>query len=839
MTPSPVAGSSAPPLGTIVAARYTLVRFLGAGGIGAVYEAQLPDGRRVALKVLLDGMRASPEVLARFEREVRVSALIDSPHAVPVLDAGADPVLGISYLTMPLLVGFDLGQLVDRIGPVHPTVAVRIARHAAAALVGAHEHGIVHRDIKPANIFLDHAAHGAVTARVLDFGIAKWTDDYAKLTSTGNVIGTPMYMAPEQLVDAKNVDARVDVWSLAMTLYELLAGRSPYADAASFAEICTRVATSDVQPLQDLAPWIDPGLATIVHGALLRDREVRCADAVTFADALGQFSDGSDQLTASMLRPLQPEVRARRAARAELPQQWEPARAQLAPPAIAVDDDDALLDQTLANRYRLLRCLGEGGMGTVYEAALPDDSRVALKVVRSELAGTDIAARRRFVREAKTLEQIASEHVVRVIEVETDAQRELPFIAMELLVGADLGAWVQRERTLPPIVVAKLFVHACRGLAAVHATGVVHRDIKPANLFLHEQPTGDVIVKLCDFGIAKQLELEATAETANLTRTGGVLGSPMYMSPEQATNAKTVDGRTDVWSLGAALYEALTGEPLWSGKHAVGELILAICTAPIPHVQDRAPWVPAALADVVHRALRRNVDERYASATELERALLAVCGNDVRVRRDDLRAISDAVRERRAPRAATAPSVTDVTLAVGPAAPRPSRPRRAAWLAFGLATVVLAAGAVTLYARSSGAPHAPATSRPVSVVDAAPAPSPGDVVAVSPPEPLPPQRHEVRVAIEPADATVTVGGEARTIIGGELVLTGAPGDEFIVVANKRGRGRVEERVIITRDGRPSVMQIRIPERRVRRPPPPRSANPKRQGGDTPAAREEW
>ncbi|MBI4706220.1 MAG: serine/threonine protein kinase, partial [Deltaproteobacteria bacterium] len=617
-------GSVAPELGTALGEGYELVRYLGAGGTGAVYEALRADGRRVAVKVLFGVEPAAPgsEILGRYRREVSVLATLESPHIVPVIDAGLDARRGLPFLVMPLLLGLDVLELVRRVGALHPTLAVRIARQACRALEAAHGAGVVHRDIKPANLFLDHDRDGRVTVRLLDFGVAKWRADNIDITQTGTLLGTPRYMAPEQMQGAKQVDARADLWGLGATLYHALSGAVPYADAATVAEVCIAVMTRDLPALQERAPWIDPALAAVVHGALLRDREARCPSATALHDALGPLTAGSDELGAGMLHGAPAELRVRRAPRAGLLSSWRQTEPSRAPDTVPEAAADPLLGRSVAGRYTLLRRLGGGGMGAVYEAEDEGGRRFAVKVLDPQRVGTGAVALARFVREARALTSIASEHVVRVIEVGTDPGAEMPYIVMERLQGLDLGVVIERQGPLAPCTAARLLGQAARGLGTAHRLGLVHRDIKPANLFLHELPSGQIAVKICDFGIVKRIRATDDEETtAQLTRAGGVVGSPAYMSPEQAKDARDIDVRTDVWSLGVSLFRALSGTLPWAGRDSVGELIVAICTEPLPHLQDLAPWVPAGLAEIVHRAMRRDPAERFQSMDELARAL--------------------------------------------------------------------------------------------------------------------------------------------------------------------------------------------------------------------------
>jgi len=333
---------AAPPLGTRVGGSYQLQRFIGAGGMGAVYEAVGPDDERVAVKVLLETVQ-NEETLSRFRRETAIAVDVDSPHVVRALASGVDEELGVPFMVMPLFVGLDLSQLLERIGAVQPAVVARIIRQACRALQAAHDRGVVHRDIKPANVYLDQARDGAVTVRVLDFGIAKLRDTDAELTETGSLLGTPTYMSPEQCRSSKGVGTGADVWSLGVTMYEALCGTAPYAEADTLGELYLAIMTQEVTHLQERAPWVEPGFASVVHGCLLREPTDRCPSMAELAEALEPFTGGSDDLTSYMLEPLSAASRQHVAPRAELPKRWMP---RVQPPSVES------LGITVADRFR-------------------------------------------------------------------------------------------------------------------------------------------------------------------------------------------------------------------------------------------------------------------------------------------------------------------------------------------------------------------------------------------------------------------------------------------------------------------------------------------------------
>jgi serine/threonine-protein kinase len=281
----------------------------------------------------------------------------------------------------------------------------------------------------------------------------------------------------------------------------------------------------------------------------------------------------------------------------------------------------------LDGRYQLLRRIGEGGMGAVFEARHVGTSRrVAVKIIADESLSKNPEVVDRFRREALAGGAIESQHIAHVTDTGIDPASGKPYLVMELLSGEDLEQAFHRVKPFPPDLALRVAAQACLGLQRAHEEGVVHRDIKPANLFLarRDRDVGELVVKILDFGIAKTRTgpLPADALTSTLTKTGGgMVGSPLYMSPEQALGRKTIDHRTDIWSIGVVLYEALTGTAPHASAETVGELIVSICHQPARLVQELAPWVPPEVAAIVHRALAIDPAARFASAKEMFAAI--------------------------------------------------------------------------------------------------------------------------------------------------------------------------------------------------------------------------
>ncbi|HLK37308.1 MAG TPA: protein kinase [Polyangiaceae bacterium] len=272
-----------------------------------------------------------------------------------------------------------------------------------------------------------------------------------------------------------------------------------------------------------------------------------------------------------------------------------------------------------SRRYRLLGKLWGGNMASVWLAE--DESRggaqVAIKLIDSGLARLP-EPRARFVREARIAASLESPHLVRVHDHGTTAEGR-PYIAMEYLPGESLRDRLRERRRLSLSETEAIVAQACRALDLAHAAGLVHRDLKPENVFLTAGPEGE-LVKVLDFGLAK--EADAMAEPGMVpTRSGALLGTPLYMSPEQAQGLRTVDPRSDLWSLGVLVFECLTGTPPFAAG-SLGALIAKILAAPIPIPSQAAPdaRLPGAVDAWMARALSRDPAGRFPSARELARA---------------------------------------------------------------------------------------------------------------------------------------------------------------------------------------------------------------------------
>jgi eukaryotic-like serine/threonine-protein kinase len=276
--------------------------------------------------------------------------------------------------------------------------------------------------------------------------------------------------------------------------------------------------------------------------------------------------------------------------------------------------------QTVGGKYRIERVIGRGGMGVVVEAQhLVLSARVAIKFLVPELAQNAEAAAR-FLREARTTFGVRSPHIVSVLDV-GHTEAGLPFIVMEYLEGEDVSARLQRLGHVSEREAIEIVRQAALGVAYAHARGIIHRDLKPSNLLCSETSDGEFVVKVVDFGISK-LTQDSPLDKDGLvnTQTATVLGSPLYMAPEQLQSAKHLDEGCDIWALGVILFELLTGRPPFLGK-SVTEVAINVATQPLPSLGESRADVSSAAQAIVARCLQKVRADRYATIEQLLTAL--------------------------------------------------------------------------------------------------------------------------------------------------------------------------------------------------------------------------
>ena len=523
--------------------RYRVEGSIGAGKLGEVFRGvDTALGRKVAIRRITEGPTEGGKA-DRFLKEAAQAAQLSHPNIVSIYDTGADE--NGRFIVTALAEGKTLRALLNKKVRFEANRVVEIGRQILQALEYAHGRGVLHRNLRPENIFVTEDDKASVS----DFGLGvRLTDLSTQELSTGRLI---QYTPPEMLLKDR-VDARSDLYSFGILLYEMAVGHPPFEG-------------SDVGHKQAHAPVPLPGpgerpLPEFLKAVILRLME---------KDKDRRYPDASSVLRDLQLKEVVPGI-------------------------------------TVAGRYEVLAEIGRGGMGTIFRARDTElDEMVALKFLAGEI-DADLAVR--FVQEIKTARKVNHPNVVRVFTLEK--WQDHRFIVMEYIDGVALPRWMARTPTPSRGDRARLAMQLTSALEAAHKNGIVHRDIKPENILV--SAAGDA--KILDFGIARP---ETHGHT--LTATGAVVGTPMYMSPEQI-QAMGVDRRTDIYSLGAVLYFLFTGIEPFKGKDIQEILMKHLGARPkAPHQIDRS--LPRPLSDAIMRALAPDREKRFQVASDLAAAL--------------------------------------------------------------------------------------------------------------------------------------------------------------------------------------------------------------------------
>jgi serine/threonine protein kinase len=571
-------------IGTTLLDRYRVVEILGEGAMGVVLMGEhVTIGRKVAIKILkLRAARSPEKAKERFLREARMISLINHDSVVQISDFG-ETTDGLPFFIMEYLEGEDLSLLLRREGRQSWSRVKIIAIQICRALRAAHSVGVIHRDMKLANCFMVSRPDVDDFVKVLDFGLAKImegefeqkpeSERLANLTRTGEVVGTAAYMSPEQ-AKGDRLDARTDLYSLGIMLYELLVGCRPF-ESDSIVGLMHKQAYEIPRRPSEVAPHagIPASVEAIVLKALEKQPEDRYQNAGEMIEAI------------------------------ELVSARTPTRPNLA-------------GETLQGRYKLVERIGEGGMGTVYLARHTTiGRRLAVKLLHTEYVRS---YKGRFLQEAKAASLITHDNVVQITDYgETHSGQ--PFLVMEHLEGECLSNTLEREGPLPWSRVKHISIQICRGLQAAHVAGIVHRDIKPDNCFRLSKDDDDDHIKILDFGIARM-----TSTGPKITITGDIIGTAAYMSPEQARGDKEIDHRVDIYATGIMMYEMLAGVRPFDGEDDFAILHHHIYSQPTPLSQHAtAAQIPRGAEAVVLKAIEKSPSARYSSMRELISAIVS------------------------------------------------------------------------------------------------------------------------------------------------------------------------------------------------------------------------
>ena len=567
----------------------TVERALGAGGMGSVYLVRSPAGTPYALKLLdPESARSDPDFKLRFMREAEFAMTLHHRNLIPVFDAGEDPELGVCYILMSYMPGGSVKDRVRAQGRFPVAKAVSIVARIAAALEVAHYHGVVHRDIKPDNILFD----GDGTPRLGDLGVARFNDDarHVESTAKGAIIGTPAYMAPEQMMDAHSIDARADIYSLGVVLYEMLTGKRPY-EGCSAMELMAKAVKGeplpDVREANKAVPEAVARALALMVAPRPEDRPRTVRDVVALLD--------------------------RSLDETEVDLDGKPGETQQGKSVPGARDEPEIETNAPLFRpgeefrgYMVERQLGAGGLGTVWLARHQVlDTLFAIKILNPGVAENTPEHVERFVREAKLATKIRHPSLVAVHDAGYDANKGVYFLAMDYVKGDTLRDAIAFGGVLPEKEAVRIVLQVADVLAAAQRFGMVHRDLKPENIMLTEEGA----VKLLDLGVAK---ISGGIDSLK-TKANAVFGTPAYVAPEQAIDASAVDTRADVYSLGVILFEMLAGRRPYAGDTPAEVLRQLLDSAPIPDVRTVRKDVSAKIAEVLARMCAKRPDERLAS----------------------------------------------------------------------------------------------------------------------------------------------------------------------------------------------------------------------------------
>jgi len=588
-------------------------RLLGEGKTGQVFLAELP-GRPglLAVKVLKPELARDEAALKRFVEAAKALIQLQHPNVGRLFEVrrldGNRVVVAMEYLA-----GQDLSAHIAEHGTMDPDTVADLGHQLCKGLAAVHAAGLCHLDLGPRHVLLCQDDSGARLAKILGAGMAGFQASHASQRPDP-------YRSPEQR-EGRPGDARSDLYSLGAMLYEALSGMKPRR--SGFGQQIARPTRGTVIPLR---------LEALVFKCLAADPEERPESAEKLAGALSVLlpqlevpdlatvpgegdADPTDETTKKQeteIARVCPECGARFPPEIDFCSN-DGARLP-APTVVPVDPNAADLPRTVG-AYRLQRLIGEGGMGRVYLAEHTLlGRRVALKMLLPEYS-RDASTVSRFFHEARVVNQIGHDNIVDITDFVENVGGDNYYV-MEYLDGTSLKTAMREDGRFGPERVLRIGAQIADALAAAHEAGAIHRDLKPDNIFLLEKRDNPDFVKLLDFGIAKLIDAEGMS--LQTTIEGAVLGTPEYMSPEQASG-EVVDARTDIYSLGVMLYAMAVGKLPIEAPNYAQLLIKLIGTEPKrPADLDEPVLLPASIEALIMRCLAKDPDERYQTMGELQ-----------------------------------------------------------------------------------------------------------------------------------------------------------------------------------------------------------------------------
>jgi serine/threonine-protein kinase len=541
----------------VIGTRYVAEELLGGGGYSFVYAGHhLVLGKPVAIKVLRDESPEASLAARRFLREARNASQLSHENIISIIDFGHDETFDLAFLVMEQFAGQPLERVIQSSAPMPVSRVLPMIVQLARALACSHAAGVLHRDINPRNVLVGRGD----LIKLCDFGMSRSVEGTDRVTSTGAVVGTPAYMAPEQIRGDDEVGSAADIFAFGCTAYEMLTGRLPHDAATPVAMLANRLNDRTVDGLTSPELDIPAALQVLISACLAPEPDERptATDLETRLLAIGAVSGPGRKL--------------------------------------------AELGGEMIGSYRVVRTLGKGGVSSVYLAEHPViGTKVAIKVIAPHIAAIAGMAER-FVHEARASSELDSAHIPRYFDFGV-LESGQPYAVMEYLAGETLAARIEREHAMSIEATEEVLRQVASAMARVHAAQLVHRDLKPDNLFLTTL-NGELAVKILDFGIAKALAPGAAPAQTSL---GMMLGTPYYCAPEQAMGL-AVEPTADIYALGATAYEMLTGSPPFAGD--VAQVLGSKTTRDAPPLPGT---FPAAVRETLARMLAREPADRPAT----------------------------------------------------------------------------------------------------------------------------------------------------------------------------------------------------------------------------------
>lgn len=687
--------------------RLLLLRLLARGGMGDVYLAATTgiEGaeRPCVVKTVRRDHIHDGSFLARFLDEARVQAQLNHPGVAQVLEASTDE-NGEPYTVVEYVEGRSLSDVRQRTIQLGVRIgwpeAIAIAIEMAQALAHVHERpgadgsplGIVHRDLSPQNVMVGYAGE----VKLIDFGTARGHNRKCH-TVAGVVFAKPGYVAPE--VARQQVgDGRIDIYALGVMLWELVAGRRLLTgDAQKHLEEAAAGKTKVplIAKEADAPSEIDVVIAKLTKN----DPDERYTNAGAAATDLAKILAAAPPPTKGergvrarvmgLMRSLWPHEPARvrsefakllKEARALERERLTPAAPKAAESAKLLMDAEKDASILAGTPYKILRTIGEGASGVVYEAEHVELGRkVALKVLAPEHASAKDSIDR-FRREARSVAKLSHPNLCLLYDFGKSLDGRV-FLAMELLSGETVEKRVKRLGGMDWREASSIGIEAARALEAAHGAGLVHRDLKPANLFLVKGGANEQSLKLLDFGVAMALS-DVRDQGEQRQKGFAIFGTPEYMAPEQVAG-ESVDGRCDIYALGCVLYELITGHRPFEGGSSVvvmGKQLRELPESPRMRSPERA--IPVEVDALVMRALEKKPEDRFSSAKEMREALESALAHPADVKKTRERRVAAAMGLLAmmivggiAARSSNGPTPAEAVAALEPAAPtHPSMP---------------------------------------------------------------------------------------------------------------------------------------------------------------------